>query len=296
MITQITTNTIKKYIVLILTALCLTAILTGCGHVKSEKQLYRSAVNKHGACEIVSVDKSNNSITLTLRDELQDFEYKISSQMNDISIDGSSFGTAEQTNDSFMTSLLASIKNNNQDELDAICDEYSITNGPKTMSTNSGLSTLYYIRIDLTSESNCKNAAKEVAKIYDYNNLKGRLDDVFIKTYVDDTFCGHYRLSTMEWENVLEANAEHYMEIVHSNISRKAKYKYAEEGTFGDTGLDLDRVVHRKVLNDVGPYSKNDVVAFYYFELDGKEYYICDFEFYLDDSHTDLEYYSNYYD
>ena len=63
-------------------------------------------------------------------------------------------------------------------------------------------------------------------------------------------------------------------------------------GTFRDTGADLDRVVH--VLGSSYPEKPSDPVMFYYFQSSkGKEYYLCDFNYYEKDS-SRYAWYTNY--
>ena len=78
----------NKKIIYALVIFAMALMMTGCGHVKSTKQLVKMAKRAHGACEVVSKEESEKCTSVRLRDKLQGFEYTISSSMQDISRPG----------------------------------------------------------------------------------------------------------------------------------------------------------------------------------------------------------------
>ncbi len=272
--------------------------LTGCGRLKGKEKLYRLASQWHGACEIVSAEEGENYTRVILRDELQNFQYTMSSKMYDISIDGSTFGTKEGTSDSFTKSLLDFIETSNKEEIDAICDAYEIDNFHINELVLSSNDASYNVDLKFHKEYKCEEAVKKIAKIFEDNNQNNRLDGLIVRASVNDDFFGQVQLpNDSEWQNRNIARVDYYMNNVHKNISRNAKFLRMEEGTFADTDLaDLSRVVRGKLMNDVAPSTTSSPVVFYYFEVDGKEYYICNFQFYTDEDHLKIAVYSNYYE
>ena len=99
-------------------------VLSGCGHVRSAKDLYSEAVRTYGECEIISQTENEDRTVLVLRDKLQGFEYTISSGMNDIMIDGAIFGSTEQTGSTFHKALVNYVFSQCLDELEEICKNY----------------------------------------------------------------------------------------------------------------------------------------------------------------------------
>ena len=93
----------SKIISLLLTgAFCLS--FAGCS-VKSPNKLLRYARRTYGECELVDSEQTDDYTRIIVRDELQGFEYQVTSGMYDMNLDGSSFGSLEDTRSNFDLAL-----------------------------------------------------------------------------------------------------------------------------------------------------------------------------------------------
>ena len=168
-----------KYIVIIIATLCL--LLTGCGHVKSAKSIIKRARHDHGKCEVVSKSETKDKTVVRLRDELQGFEYEVISSMNDINIDGSSFGSLPRTTDLFYMYLYSFVVDQVKPDLDSLCEKYNATYEPGYDKQ--------LIEFTLNSPNKDKNAAplvEEAAKLIQEYNVENRLDKCYVGVQHDN--------------------------------------------------------------------------------------------------------------
>lgn len=289
----------KKYLLIILLAMSL--LLTGCGHVQSAKSLIKQARRDHGKCEVVSKTETDEKTVVRLRDELQGFEYEVVSSMNDINIDGSSFGSLPGTYDYFDTYLISYVTSQVKLDLDALCDKYNATyeNGYDKE----------IIEFTLNSPNKNENAAKiveEAAKLYQEYNLENRLDNCTISVEHDDKWfnekypyptdpeilyseagylyssagssiakhIGSAKLPECTFRDKDAEKIDYYLEMAQMK-NEKATFVRKEKKTFADTGASLDQVEHE--YGKESPEKMSDPVTFYYFTADEKEFYLCDF-------------------
>ena len=267
-------------------------VLSGCGRVKTARELYREAVKTYGECEIVSQTENEDSTVLILRDKLQGFEYKISSGMDDIVIDGSSFGSVEHTGSTFHNALCDYVFSQCMDELEEICENYGAACDTED---------IYFYRIGAENAEDAEKAALACAEVIQSYNLNGRMNNWEIPCYrlgekggyTSDRF-GSVKLPNIEWISREQEINNYYTEMAQMQTDPQAQFLRKEEGTFPDTGADLDRVVN--VLGTDYPEKEDAPVIFYYFRAsDGTEYYLCDFNYY-DENYYDYQWYTNYYD
>ena len=298
-------------------------IITGCGKVQSAKSLIKQAERTYGKCEVVSKTEEKDHVKVVLRDELQGFEYEVYSNMNDIVIDGSSFGSLPNSGDTFSGSLIAYVTGDAKKELDAICEKYSLK--PESENHNSSY---FYLYLDSNAqESTGIKGAEEIAAVIQRYNLNNRLDGTVITLYHDDEWMHQYYetlkqgytgediYSDPEYSYVLSSSGgndvrhigsvklpdtsfrdrekeseDYYLEMAQMK-NTKAVFVRSEKKTFADTGLSLDRV--EQTYYQPYPKTMSDPVTFYYFSADGREFFICDF---LDTNLQTTTWYSNYED
>jgi hypothetical protein len=267
-------------------------VLSGCGHVRSAKDLYSEAVRTYGECEIISQTENEEHTVLVLRDKLQGFEYTISSGMNDIMIDGSSFGSVENTGSTFHKALCDYVFSQCMDELEEICENYGAVCDTQD---------IYFFRIGAKNAKDAENAALACAEVLQSYNLNGRMDNWEMPCYRyegesfynSDRF-GSVKLPNIEWISREQEKTNYYIEMAHYQTDSNAQFLRKEEGTFADTGADLNRVVSE--LGSDYPTEGTSPVMFYYFRAsDGTEYFMCDFNYY-DDDHYEYQWYTNYFD
>lgn len=268
-------------------------MLTSCGKVQSAKSLKRTAKMEHGKCTVVSKTETTNSTVVVLHDTLQDFDYEYRSAMQDISIDGTSFGSLPSTSDTFMENLEKKVIANVQSDLDTICDKpgmhYEGYEDDKDV-----LMILY-----CANEKDGEEAASACAEVLNTQNVNNRLDGLLIYVvgnqemkWNDNDYYGSVKLPDTDFRTPTEESIDYYTEKAQELTDPQAKFLRMETGVFRDTGADLNRVVY--VLGSDYPTEMNSPVTFYYFEAsDGTEYYLCDFNYYDEDGYN-FSWYTTY--
>ena len=274
--------------------ICFAALLLGgCGKVRSPKLLARQAKSTYGSCTVVSTTQTDKMTKVVLRDKLQDFEYSIWSQMSEIWVDGTSFGSLPGTYDDFKTSLQQKVLQDLAAEIDQVCKDAGVD-----YEAGDGTCNILIIRTDDATAA--EKAACKCAELIQAENKKNRLDGLEIPVYGKDAekwyhsnyHYGSVLLPSTSWRTVADEQADYYTEMAQLQTDPKAVYVRSRAGTFRDTGADLDRVVH--VLGSSYPEKADDPVMFYYFQSSkGKEYYLCDFNYYEKDS-SRYAWYTNY--
>jgi len=297
MMQKVTTG--KKKIIYALVILAVAFIMTGCGHVKSTKQLVKMAKRAHGACEVVSKEEGEECTSVRLRDKLQGFEYTISSSMQDIVIDGSSFGALPQTYDSFELSLQQFVKERTAPKLDEICKKYGATYDNMFVDEVILRFTLDHDMPD----SNAVHIVEEAALAFQEYNAEHRMDGMEVYVEHDEEWLKK-QLETHDEINGLkhdymysgagnavarhmgsavlpdcvfrDLEAEHdayYMEMALMT-DRRSKFLRKEKKTLDELGLipeDVNAEYGKEEPRD-GSY----VVTVYHFTTGVQEYYILD--------------------
>lgn len=274
--------------------ICFAALLLGgCGKVRSPKSLARQAKSTYGPCTVVSTTKTDKMTKVVLRDKLQDFEYSIWSEMSEIWIDGTSFGSLPGTHDDFKSSLQQKVLQDLAAEIDQACKDAGVDYEAGDVTYN-----ILIIRTDDAAAA--EKAACKCAELIQTENKKNRLDGLTITAYGKDAeewfhsnyHYGSVRLPATSWRTVADEQVDYYTEMAQLQTDPKAVYVRSQAGTFRDTGADLDKVVH--VLGSTYPEKSDDPVMFYYFQSSkGKEYYLCDFNYYEEGS-SGFAWYTNY--
>ena len=295
--------------------MCFCFLLTGCGHVRSAKSLIKMAKSSHGKCEVISKTETDEKTTVVLKDKLQGFQYEVYSSMHDISVDGSSFGSLPGTTDTFDSHLQEYVLTETKDELASICQKYNVSYDTTNL--------VSFNKVSMSSTvplSDGINALEEIASVLQEYNLENRLDgftidlvhdEEWLKAYYDKklkenggdiysdyefssaggaTLChiGSVKLPDCTFRDKEKEDEDYYLEMAQTK-SQYAEYVRKEKKAFADTGLPLSQVANTYYQDF--PEKMSDPVTFYYFDVNGTEFFICDF---LDaDTNT---WYTNYDD
>lgn len=264
-------------------------LLVGCGSPKSARSLISKAKAKHGACTVVSKTKeSDGGWTVVLKDDLQGFEYTVRSYMDDINIDGSSFGTYPYEWDNFDQKLFDYVITLHASDLATICADH---NARYDISAGA-------LVIMAPSEDEGGAAASECAEVIQSENLNNRLDGVTIwvmtDTYpepMDNEHLGSVLLPDTSYRNQDDERVAYYTDMARMQYDSTAVYLKTVQGTFGQTGADINRIANSDGQEITGPDSP--VTMFYFKNAAGKEFYLCDFNYY-DEEWVNFRWYSNY--
>ena len=285
-------NGLKRLLPLLL---LIPLILTSCGRVRTAKEIYKTAKRSYGACTIVSKSESGERTEVVLHDELQDFDYRVTSRMTDINIDNTSFGSIPQTSDNFLLSLQEKVRGNVRDVLDSACSEYGCTYSSDTYIEE------YILIIFAPDAEKGKACALKCAEALQGQNMKQRLDGNIILAvgnespkYIDNEHYGSVKLPDIVFRTPEDEDIDYYTRMAHMQTDPEARFLRTEKKTFRDTGAELDRVAEAVGFDDPFPTEMSSPVTFYYFRSSkGNEYFLCDFNYY-DEDHREMAWYTNY--
>ena len=269
--------------------LCMAVLLTACGSPKSANSLISNAKFKHGACTVVSKTKeSDGGWTVVLKDDLQGFEYTVSSYMEDFNLDGSSFGSFATEWDNFDLRLFEYVIAQHSIELASICSSHNA-------SYDTGIGDLVIMAPD---EVYGGAAAIECAEVLQSENLNHRMDGVtiWVRTdtypdYADNEHLGSVVLPDTSFRNEDDETIAYFTEMAKLQYDSTAVYVRTEQGTFGQTGADYNRIANVEGPEITGPDSP--VTLYYFKNWAGKEFFLCNFTCY-DDEFVHYQWYSNY--
>lgn len=208
--------------ILLAEMLCLIILLCSCGSVKSRNSLISYATKKYGKAEFISEDVSKEDYRkVYLRDKDTGIEYMVSSSMSKILIDGSSFGSYEQTRCNFEELYREYIVAASQSELDELCSQYSME-----LPFDGEYNKLVFS--ERTSEDKCVEAGQAVTSVlkqYDVKKLCGWSISIF---FGDLSFpAGIYYSDRNEFE-VSPVNGIY--EYVISEIDPDAEFRFSISG------------------------------------------------------------------
>lgn len=308
------------FTVLSLSVISSAILVTGC-NPKSANGLIRQARRDHGPCEVVSQTTDDEGSVVVLRDELQGFEYRVSSNMADINIDGASFGSVPASYDSFNMALHYYVLEDAAAELEDICAEYGLSE------EESNLEDCFRYSADSDiSDQQAQEGIEKIADVFQRYNLESRMDgwtiylehgEGWLTAYYEQLMndyegediyndpeysyilssagggdlrhIGSVRLPDTSFRDPAKEAEDYYLEMAQMK-DPDAVFIRSEEIPFSDTGADLYNVV--ETYDQSYPRTEDDMVMVYYFEADGQEFFICNF---LVNNRVEYgEWYSNY--
>lgn len=309
-------RTFDKRLIVISTAVLVGFSFAGC-KPKGARALIRQAEREHGPCEVISQEEGEDGASVVLLDELQGFEYEVSSGWTDINIDGSNFGSLPDVSDGFDRSLSRYVWDEAGDEIEAVLEDYGLV-------PDSPLSTDVPYRFEFgdgVSEDRAVDGLLKIAEIVQEYNLEHRLDgwefslehdNAWIQARYDELIAegadpdldyvfsssggaelahiGSVRLPDISFRDQDQEHEDYFLEQAQY-MNRDAELVRVEQRTFADTGLSFDVV--SQPYYQYYPQSMDDPVVFYYFEADGEEFFICNFLVTPDDGSTE-RWYTNY--
>ena len=260
--------------------LCIILLgLTACGHPAKPAKLAREAKNLYGDAKMVNKVKTPIGYSVTMYDELQGFNYTMSSSLDQIGL----FNARPVITSDFTISLVRKITYDEQMAIEDIEYKYDAN---LTVSSE----TVY---VYSENPDNAKQAALEIADILQMNNLEGRLNGVEIRvntlgTYMaartgrkpeTDEKVGTVTLPNKDWHSK-EQDLINYYTILAKEYDPDAVFLRKEETKLRYTGFDLEDIGG----SNGAPEFLDSPVTFYYFKAsDGGEFYIGDFCLYEED-------------
>lgn len=264
--------------------------LTACNTPDGPKKLISDAQAKYGSATVVGKYRTKDGWTVTLHDDLQDFNYTVTSFKG-----AWRFWVPGQpgTRDDFTLCLIDEILKDNQVEIANIEQTYKAGVSPENA--------FAHINIKGTDPTSAKQAASEVAEIFQRNNLDHRLDGLEIEAiapnqydyerigYATNETVGTYTLPNMIWSGKEVDELAKYTEEARF-LDPAATFLRSEEVLFSETGYKI---------HDVSGYPcyEDSPVTLYYFEAsDGGIFYVADFYVFYENDRTIIHVANNYED
>lgn len=264
--------------------------MTACGKPAKPGKLAREAKQSYGSAKLVSKVKTPIGYSVTMHDELQDFDYTISSYSERDTL----LTKVSKTSSTFKEALVQKIVSDEKTAIDDIKDRYDATIDVDGI--------VNYVYSD--DPENAKLAALEFANVVQRNNLQGRLDGIEIEaltlgTYrsertgfkaTRDEIVGTVTLPNKEWRGKEEERIAEYT-YEAQKFDPGAVYLRSEVKKLKFTEYDLEDIGG----SNGAPKYWDSPVTFYYFKAsDGGEFYIGDFYLKNKNDVTTIDIVNNY--
>ncbi len=274
---------ITRSVWLVLLAVCLCACSPA-----SKEEVVRYAKNEFGKAEYVRTEEiEDKTIRYYFTDEEYGFEYYVTSEVNDILIDGAKFGESESKSSNFDRVYYAYVLEQVQEELTALEEDY----GVRILSGADELGQLYRLAevyCESGEEALTPEVTKAVKELFASYDTRGYWSERSIEAYdAQEISLGSY---SFKYDRFLTPEDEEdvlFYERIEM-LNDQAEFVRKEQKVFKDTGISLQDVA--TVLGSE-PITEDSIVTYYYFTVDGDIYYMVDV---LVNSEGGLVWYTNY--
>ena len=265
-----------KKILSLLSLIIMIIAIAGCESnpedvkLKSSNDIKKYVNKNYGKAKLINTQKEENSITDTLEDNQYQFTYTCNSYASGINIDGSNFGYNENTSCDFDSNyqkyILDKLNLNNiyTTQMYSLSDDYKI---------------IFSVKYDNEDEI-VKNKDELVQSIKNIDKRKYFIN-YRIKVYNDKEYLGSIGIKDSKFINVDDENIKQmtyeFAVAVHNttNDTNGIKYLYHKKEQYKNIEkLNMEWLYNKNVNED-------DWVTLYYFEYEGKIYFIINEQVYI---------------
>ena len=262
----------------------LTICLCACSPA-SKEEVERYVKKEFGKAEYVRTEEiDDKTIRYYFQDDQYDFEYYVTSEVNDILIDGAKFGESESKGSNFEKVYYEHALEQVQEELAALETDY----GVRILTDFDELYRLAEVYFEAGEEAlapKVTKAVKEVFAAYDTRNY-------WAERHIYAYDAGEIRLGTYSFKYDRFLTPEDEEDVLFYEriemLNDEAEFVRKEQKVFKDTNISLQDVVD--VLGSE-PVTEDSMVTYYYFTVNGEIYYMVDV---LVDSEGGIAWYTNY--
>lgn len=255
----------------------------------SKKEVLRYAEREFGDAEYVRTEEiDEDAIRYFLCDEEYGFEYYVTSEVNDVLIDGAKFGESESKSSNFEKVYYNFVLEQIKDELTALEGEYSvrIVSGADKLGQLYRLAEVYCESGDASVAPQVTKAVKELFADYD---TRGYWSERSIEVYdVQENSLGSYSFKYDRFLTPQDETDVFYYEQMQM-LNSEAEYIRKEQKVFKEIGVSLDDL---PTILGSEPVTEDSIITFYYFDIEGKEYYLADVLVYGE--YGSIVWYTNY--
>lgn len=251
----------------------------------SKEEVERYVKNEFGKAEYVRTEEiDDKTIRYYFQDDQYDFEYYVTSEVNDILIDGAKFGESESKGSNFEKVYYEHALEQVQEELAALEEDYEVrilTDFDEVYR----LAEVYFEAGEEALAPEVTKAVKEVFAAYDTRNY-------WAERHIYAYDAGEIRLGTYSFKYDRFLTPEDEEDVLFYEriemLNDEAEFVRKEQKAFKDTNISLQDVVD--VLGSE-PVTEDSMVTYYYFTVEGEIYYMVDV---LVDSEGGIAWYTNY--
>ena len=262
----------------------LTICLCACSPAsKEEVECY--VKNEFGKAEYVRTEEiDDKTIRYYFQDDQYDFEYYVTSEVNDILIDGAKFGESESKGSNFEKVYYEHALEQVQEELAALEADY----GVRILTDFDEVYRLAEVYFEAGEEALAPEVTKAVKEVFAAYDTRNYWSERHIYAYD----AGEIRLGTYSFKYDRFLTPEDEEDVLFYEriemLNDEAEFVRKEQKVFKDTNISLQDVVD--VLGSE-PVTEDSMVTYYYFTVNGEIYYMVDV---LVDSEGGIAWYTNY--
>lgn len=263
-----------KKISLIVMVIGLAILICSCG-LATESEIMMYAKNHYGEAEIINTDEiSESEIKYYLKDSEYGFEYYIRSYLRKTFRDGRECLKSEKKESDFNLAYHNYIVEQIDDEFTKLEDKYNVEIIEDSVSnklTRNLVIEINYKKDNLKTAPNLSKKVNDLYMVYDNRHYWKAPSRIYVYDKNKEKI-GYYDSESSTWLTSEQEDDVFYIKR-GKELDLDAVYLRKEEKLFKDTGLSLDDVAD--VLGEDSP-TENSVVTYYYFEVDGKEFFLAD--------------------
>ena len=198
----------------LITGLALTT-LSACS-VKSKRQLMDYARSTYGDADLVGSHSNlgKKIVTVTMKDKDTGIEYTVTSQMMDVTVDGSSFGKQEQTSSDFEEKYYDYLLEKAGDDLGVLEDKYNFS-----YELDYGTITITFAYRE--SSKNAEEAARKFAEELKKIDIKQKMPSEYVLYVEGNVYIGY---DNSEHDEYSESSEFDIIDYVHENYDADAEF------------------------------------------------------------------------
>lgn len=274
----------------IILSILLPIMLSSCNASPMSFEALKSyAFKNFGEGEIIQESEKEDFRSIVVKDKEFGFEYHVESNVVDITVDLTKFGESESTSSNFANEYIDFIINIAKTKIPEIenSDLWEF-NYRSIQGINSIAEFVLYGESDFDEAFECAESLGRVFQEYDsrkfFENrtiIIKEQDGVSNDRVVIGETLASYHIHKNNWtyklteEEKKAAEIDFIKDYVKTYLTKEAVFVRSEEIPFGETGLSLHQIMNTFDENQIE--SADDLVTLYYFDLNGKEYFVASF-------------------
>lgn len=265
--------------------LCMVALFLCACSPASKENVQHYAEDKYGEAEYIRTEEvDDREVIYYFQDKEYGFEYWVTSEVNDILIDGAKFGESESKSSNFEHVYYNHILAQVQKELLALEKEYGVQ-------IATGFDEPYRLA-EVYCEVGEESIAPEVTEVVKELFAAYDTRDYWFERCIEAYDAGENRLGSYSFKYDRFLTPEEEEDVLFYEriemLNDEAEFVRKEQKVFKDTNISLQEVA---IVLGSEPTTEDSIVTFYYFTVEGEEYFMADV---LMNAEGSVAWYTNY--